>query len=26
LQRLTDHYVAEIDRILEQKEKELGEV
>jgi len=26
LQRLTDHYVNEIDHILEQKEKELGEV
>jgi ribosome recycling factor len=26
LQRLTDQFVTEIDRILEQKEKELGEV
>ena len=26
LQRLTDHYVTEIDHVLEQKEKELGEV
>jgi len=26
LQRLTDHYVAEIDRVLEHKEKELMEV
>jgi ribosome recycling factor len=26
LQRLTDQFVAEIDRVLEQKEKELGEV